>query len=85
MGVNLTFFPMHFLGMAGMPRRISNYPMTFADYNFWASLGSSISVISVLVFFFVIVDAFVNVAANKIPVIKRKRELTEFELGMKDA
>ena len=76
---------MHFLGMAGMPRRISNYPTTFADYNFWASLGSSISVISVLIFFFVIVDAFVNVEANKVPVIKRKRELTEFELGVKDA
>jgi heme/copper-type cytochrome/quinol oxidase subunit 2 len=82
-GVNLTFFPMHFLGMSGMPRRISNYPMTFADYNFWASLGSSISVLSLLIFFFVIVDAFVNVEANKMPVIKTSRELTEFELKAK--
>ena len=85
MGVNLTFFPMHFLGMAGMPRRISNYPMTFADYNFWASLGSSISVVSVLVFFFVIVDAFVNVEANRIPAVKTERDLTDFELRLKDA
>ena len=74
---------MHFLGMAGMPRRISNYPMTFADYNFWASLGSSISVMSLFIFFFVIVDAFVNVEANKLPVVKTRRQLTQFELRAK--
>jgi hypothetical protein len=39
---------------------------------------------SLLVFFFVIVDAFVNVEANKLPVVKKPRELTEFELGLKD-
>jgi cytochrome c oxidase subunit 1 len=37
---NVTFFPMHFLGLAGMPRRIADYPMQFADFNAVASLGA---------------------------------------------
>ena len=37
--VNLLFFPMHFVGLAGMPRRYADYALQFADYNFWISIG----------------------------------------------
>lgn len=38
--VNILFFPMHFVGLAGMPRRIPDYPIQFADFNFWVSIGA---------------------------------------------
>jgi len=50
-GVNLTFFPMHFLGLAGMPRRIPDYPDSFAAYNLIASYGSILTTFSTFVFF----------------------------------
>lgn len=55
-GVNITFFPMHFLGLAGMPRRIPDYPDAFAGWNAIASYGSYLSLFSVMVFFYVVYD-----------------------------
>jgi cytochrome c oxidase subunit 1 len=53
-GVNLTFFPLHFLGIAGMPRRIPDFPDEFAGWNSISSFGSMVSVWSVLLFFYII-------------------------------
>jgi cytochrome c oxidase subunit 1 len=59
-GVNMTFFPMHFLGLAGMPRRYVDYPDAFAGWNFVASIGSYISGFGVLVFLYIVAEAYIR-------------------------
>jgi cytochrome c oxidase subunit 1 len=61
-GVNLTFFPMHFLGLAGMPRRYVDYPSAFEGWNEVASIGSYVGGCSVLIFLFVLYKTFTNPA-----------------------
>jgi len=59
-GVNLVFFPQHFLGLAGMPRRYVDYPAEFAGWNEVSSIGSYISGFGVLIFLYGMFSAYVK-------------------------
>lgn len=65
-GVNILFLPMHFLGINGMPRRIPDYPDAFTGWNFVSSFGSMISVISMMLFIYILYDQINNGLENKI-------------------
>jgi len=57
-GVNVLFFPQHFLGLAGMPRRIADYPEAYAGWNYVSSIGSYMSAFGVVIFLYCVYEAF---------------------------
>jgi len=71
-GVNLTFFPQHFLGLAGMPRRIPDYPDAYAGFNAISSFGSYLSAISGVFFFYIVYVSLTEGKISKNPKIWNK-------------
>jgi cytochrome c oxidase subunit 1 len=57
-GINLTFFPQHFLGFQGMPRRVVDYTSAYETWNFVSSIGAFIAGAGTLIFVYVLYEAF---------------------------
>ena len=59
-GVNLCFGPMHFLGLAGMPRRIPDFPDAYTQWNAIASFGTFVTIIASMFFVYVVAVTFTS-------------------------
>ena len=57
LAINIVFFPMHLLGLAGLPRRIPDYPEGYAGWNFIMTFGSLLTALSLLIFFLVVISS----------------------------
>ncbi|GIR17459.1 MAG: hypothetical protein CM15mP31_2070 [Gammaproteobacteria bacterium] len=73
-GVNITFFPQHFVGLAGMPRRYADYALQFAEWNAVSSVGAFLFGLSQLLFLYIVVKT----------VFAGKRLLHKFGMGRMD-
>ncbi|MEM9531047.1 MAG: cytochrome c oxidase subunit I [Pseudomonadota bacterium] len=65
--VNILFFPQHFLGLAGMPRRIPDYSVEFAEFNLWSSIGGFAFGLTQLLFLYIVLKASFGKRTEKLP------------------
>jgi cytochrome c oxidase subunit I len=70
-GVNITFFPMHFLGLLGMPRRIPDYPDVFAYWNWMTTYGSYLTALGTMIFIFNVYDTLLKAKLSRRSLVTR--------------